>query len=438
MAKAKAKAEDLTSSIIAGIRSVSPKKDGANGLVDISRSTDKILSRVSHVLKTGIAAFDELTGGIPFGKIVEIYGLESCGKTNLALRLAYQSQMKNILTITREDDGTKSETLIDPKTCDVAVLYIDNEQSLDDDEKQVVNGVTLDLAIASCDTVDIMFKIIENAVSKTEQREEKTGRPQFLVIVVDTIASTSSKEELSAEWGKDDYSRQAKQLRKGFRILNRRFSRANVCAVFTNQVSDKFGDSGAKGRPKSINPAELDFTSFGGKALRYYSTHRIFMFRLMSKYRIHEKHQFADGFLVGFYTTKNRLRKPCREGRMALLFDTKNGGLNDLFSKLETMIYLKAIEYDDGELKFKFGSLGIKTTTFSAKTTSLEDDDHAVSRRRDPAIKRSEWPLFYQEHQADCDLLWAKAVSMAFADRPDAELEINDDTDSIDVEEEEP
>lgn len=432
-AKAKSKAADLTSDLIAGIRAVSPKKDGANGLVEISRSTEKILNRVSHVLKTGIAAFDEITGGIPFGKIVEIYGLESCGKTNLALRLAYNSQIKNIHTVTRHEDGTKTEELIDPKECDVAVLYIDNEQSLDDDEKQVVAGVTLDMAVASCDTVDMMFKIIETAVQKTEQREAKTGRPQFLVIVVDTIASTSSKEELSAEWGKDDYSRQAKQLRKGFRVLNRRFSRANICAVFTNQVSDKFGDAGATKRPKSINPAELDFTSFGGKALRYYSTHRIFMFRLMSKYRVHETHQFADGFLVGFYTTKNRLRKPCREGRMALLFNKTDGGFNDLFSRLETMMYLKAAEYDDGEIKFRFRGNGVKMTTFGVKKTTLEEDD-STSSRRDPSIKRSEWPAFYAEHQADCDLLWAKAIDTAFADKPD-DIEINDDTDPIDEEE---
>ena len=431
------KEDDLTSRIIAGLRAIAPKKaGGAHGLLEVGRSSKSVLAKVTHVLMTGLSPFDDLTGAIPFGKVVEIYGLENCGKTSLALKLAIQGQLKNIAEVTTNEAGHKVYTPIDHKDYDVSVLYLDNESSLNDDEKTMVDGVAMDVAIARCDTVDMMFKVIERAIDERDKKQKESTRQQLLIVIVDTVASTSSKEELSQEWGKDDYSRQAKQLRRGFRILSRRISRSNVCAIFTNQVSDKFGDAGVKGRPKTVNPSEGNYDGFGGKALRYYSTHRIFMFRLMSKYRVNRKSQFADGYLVGFYTTKNRLKKPCREGRLVLSFDEQRGGFNDNLSKLETLIYLKAAEVGETgvEITFKFSRFGIEPKTFTPAKKSLdqEDDDEEASptrRRRDPSIEgRMFWEKFYVEHRTDLDTLWQAAVQRAFADRQtEPEPEVDDD-----------
>jgi hypothetical protein len=102
------------------------------------------------------------------------------------------------------------------------VLYVDNEQSIDDNEKIIHDGVELDVELLRCDTVDQLFKNVEIAVDACATYQKEDPDTLYLAVgIVDTIASTSSKEELTQEWSKEDYSRHAKQYRKGFRIMAR-------------------------------------------------------------------------------------------------------------------------------------------------------------------------------------------------------------------------
>jgi RecA/RadA recombinase len=82
---------------------------------------------------------------MPFGRIVELYGLESCGKTAMAIRCASRARRGFVSEVSRDGDGNIKYRQLDSNELNIAVLYIDNERSLDDDVKLNVDGVKLDI-----------------------------------------------------------------------------------------------------------------------------------------------------------------------------------------------------------------------------------------------------------------------------------------------------
>lgn len=424
-AKKKREIVDENEGMMSTLKAMAPK--GEDGYTwEISRTTDLVLSQIKYVLTTGIEPFDDIVGGMPFGRMVELYGLESCGKTAMAIRCAARAMKNNIAEVIREADDSISFKPMAPDKCKTVVVYIDNEQSLDDDLKLVVDGEALDVIGMRLDTTDDMFKAVDGAITYQEKRmlmEEEDGIKRFLLVVVDTIASTSTKQELDQKWGTQDFPRQPQQISKALRQLTRRVNQNNVCILFTNQVRTKFQEGQAKKTSFAIQAD--DYTTPGGFALRFYASHRVFMYAYGQKYKLLPDAQFSAGLLVGFHTKKNRLRPPLRDGRMVLLFDAKKGGLNNQFSMLETLVFLGFIEvtaeskHTGYTLKFKANN--IVPTTFDAASveSTLEEDEEIAaprrgSSRKDPGFKyRSEWPQFYEDHKADIDTLWHAAVVYA-------------------------
>ena len=432
MAKKKQPVEvDENEGLIAKLRSIAPKGEAAAGW-EVSRTTDLVMSEVKYVITTGIKSFDDIAGGIPVGRMVELYGLESCGKTAMAIRCAARAMRGHVREIIRDAEGNVTFRDLKPEEVKVCVVYIDNEGSLDDDDKLIVDGEKLDVVGTRFDTTDDVFKGIDGAISyQTDERlpaQDKDGILRIMLIVVDTIASTSTKQELEQKWGTQDFPRQPQQISRALRQLVRPVNRYQVAVVFTNQVRIKFqgGQTQSGGKPTFAIQAD-DYTSVGGMALRFYTSHRIFMYAFNQKYKLLPDSQFSAGLLVGFHTKKNRLRPPLRDGRMVLLFDKQQGGLNDVFSMLETFVFLGFIEvgaesrHTDYTVKFKKN--GITPTTFEpakVESTLEEDEDTPAPRRgssrKDPGFKyRSEWPQFYTDHKADIDKLWDAAMAYAMA-----------------------
>ncbi len=448
------KTKTLEERLYAKFQQTKPKTD-EGGTFEVTLSNDNILADIKYVLTTGIKPFDDIIGGFPFGRISEIYGLEASGKTALMVRSAIRAKLGHIYEVKSRQGTRYTLERVKPDTYDVTIVYVDNEQSLEDGYKiEIVNveydanGTPiktrhrLDAFIARCDTVEYLFKIVDETIAmiktmqkETEKKEKDSGdtsehREQFVLIIVDTIAGTSSKEEMTQEWGKDDYNRQAKQYHSGFRTMKNDLSRYNVAMLCTNQATDNIGGE-TDAYKKKFLPPDAGFRSFGGKALKFYATHRIFMKPLDQKYTLVRGAQFAAGALIEFYSSKNRIRKPKRSGRMVLLYDEEEGGLHTVLSILETLILLKFVEYDEGEYVFKFEANKIETTTFNNEKNSLEEDDEdstpnlggpakkgvkKPSRRpRDPRIlERAEWMSFYHAHKADFDLMYEAALNYAF------------------------
>jgi RecA/RadA recombinase len=418
------KAPDFQDEIISALNRIAPKED--SGLLwEVARTTDIVLSEVKYSLMTGIPSFDSLIGGMPIGRIIELFGLESCGKTAMAIRCAAQAHLGRLSEISRDADDRRILTPLDPEDCDIAVFYIDNEQSLDEDNKIWFEGKKLDAVGFRCATTDHMFKAIDKVIDVAEQRIEKMPKKKvFTVIIVDTIASTPTSKEMDQPWGTQDYPRVPLEISNALRKLTRRVNQHNVALLFTNQVRGKFQQQQQRGRTAfTISPD--DYKSPGGFALRFYATHRVFMYAEQMKYRLLPTARFHAGVRVGFHSMKNRIRMPRRTGKMVLLFDEKKGGFNSDFSLLETLIDLGFIEVKAKEkgcdFVCKFSKSGITPKTFDGAqtTTSLDEDDDSPmprrgSSRKDPGFRyRAHWPQFYADHKADVDALWEKAVSYA-------------------------
>lgn len=423
---------DFQDMILAHLRKTSPKKE--ENAYEIHKTDEMVLSKIQYVLTTGIPPFDDIIGGMPFGRIVEVYGIESCGKTAMAIRCASRARRGFISEVTRDAEGTAILTPLNPEDISVAVLYIDNERSLDDDKKLVVDGHKLDVMGSYCDTVDMLFKQIDDAIQGMEAAAaemRKQHKTLFLVIIVDTIASTSNAQEQKQEWGKVDFSRAPAQYSQGFRKMVRKVNANNVCLICTNQVRINYQatQQAAKMGRKLTGNSSFEYNSYGGAALRFYASHRVFMHATQSKYKLMPTAQFSAGINVSFHSVKNRLRMPMRDGRMVLLFDKEQGGLNPVFSYLESFVLLRGIEITVKEkgtdFICHFAKWGIEPTTFDPEetSTSLEEDDNSirVSKKRSKAAKKSpgfkyraDWPTFFEAHKADLDLLWAAVVNGAF------------------------
>ena len=400
--------KDITAAVISKLKSCAPRTDELTW--DVSRSTVQIASRVQYMLTTGIDSFDTvLGGGFPFGRVIELYGLESCGKTSMVMRCAARLQGRHI--VQREQVGHPGDPdfavnwVPVPKNVEVFTLYIDNEQSLDEDAKLVVDGEIIDVAVARSDTVDQMFKMIDIAIDAIDQASD-AEHPCFILVVVDTVGGTASREEMKAKWdAPQDYPRGPAQLKKAFKRMMRKINKRNVLAIFTNQVGSSFKQRHGMGGGL---PQDDDFSSPGGKALKFFASIRIFMYQVNKNYKLHKEQQFASGFTAGFVTVKNRLTKPLRAGRFVVLYDR---GMSNIFSMLETLIFLKLAragkeDDDKGSVSFRFKYFQISTTTF--------DEDEG--KRGDPQLdNRSQWPAFYEAHKADLDLLWEKAKAVLFA-----------------------
>jgi recombination protein RecA len=414
-----ARPQTAANAILARIRKGMPRKAESADEIEINLASQCVLGAVHYVIKTGLDPIDDIVGGVPVGRVIELFGLEACGKTELCKTICRRAEAGEIYKRTLNPDGeTYALERLDPESYQISVLYIDNEHSLE------VDNTPPWWLVTRCAHVERMFKTMDDAIRGMEDEERKTKKMQFMIVIVDTIAGTSSKEEMAQEWGKDDYARQPKQLREGFRNMIQDINRHNVVMVCTNQVSDKIGyvEYGQKGQAPIV-PNHQKFESFGGKALKFWSTFRLFMFQMPQKYVLVKGAQFQAGYMIAFKAVKNRMRKPMREGRAVILFDAEQGGFRNDFSILETMKFMKFVEEDaDGNFVFKFRKNSVPLTTFGDMGKSLEEMDAEAEegtgkgRYKDPRIpSRAAWPKFYAEHKADFDALWTAAVAYSNA-----------------------
>lgn len=467
--------------VLTALKRSKARSDGS-GSSDYSRSTEQVLAAVRYVVLTGIKPLDEGVGGFAFGKTIEIYGLDSCGKTALSVLVGAMARLGEIYEVL--DDGTRRK-VTEPH--EVTFLYLDNENSLDEGDRLMVHNRPVDCIVGECDTVDNIFKDIETVcvqIGKIQQEDLAKARQdssfvapiQFIVVVVDTIAGTSTREELQQAWGKADYSRQPKLLREGFRNMIRRLKEFNVCLVCTNQVGDSFAPKArAAARRPSVVHQEADFSAYGGKALRYYAHLRIFLQRLPTPYKLGTG-MFPDGFIVHWYTSKNRYRMPFRSGRIVMLFKNalcysdadwqtaraqairellayeevrgramtvdeasaiipidKPGGFSPVYSLLEHLVYLRLITWSKSGYRVNFAKHGISTDRLIGATAAeedlndtLDDDGRAVN-----IGGRLAWPAFYSYNRDAVDALFKLGVEKMFSQNITAEgSEDSEETDS--------
>ena len=270
---------------------------GAEKIVDID------------VIPTGNVLIDRALGvsGFPRGRVVEVFGPESSGKTTLALTVVAQAQKRGGLA-----------------------AFIDVEHALDPQYAKRL-GVDLDdLLVSQPSSGEEALRICETLVRSNS----------LDVIVVDSVAALVTRAELEGEIGDATVGAQARLMSAALRKLTSLISKARTCCIFTNQIREKIGVM--FGNPE---------TTPGGKALKFYASMRIDIRRIGAIKQ-------TDGTVTGNRTrikvVKNKVAPPFAEAEFDIMY---NEGISSVGALLDVALEKQIVEKRGSWLIYKGAQL---------------------------------------------------------------------------------
>lgn len=274
----------------------------------VMRLGDKKIADITAI-STGSLSVDAAigVGGVPRGRVIEVYGPESSGKTTLALHVVAEAQRQG---------GNAA--------------YIDAEHALDAEYAEKLGVKIEDLFISQPDSG-------EQALEITEQL---TRSGAFDVIIIDSVAALVPRAELDGDMGDSQPGLQARLMSQAMRKLTAVVARSNTCLIFINQIREKIGVM--FGSPE---------TTTGGRALKFYSSVRLDIRRIGP---------IKDGDnVIGSRTrikvVKNKVAPPFKEAEFDIMYGEGISHTGDL---LDLAVEHKIVDKSGAWFSYKGERLG--------------------------------------------------------------------------------
>ena len=267
-----------------------------------------------------LAISNQPNGGIAVGRITELNGLESSGKSLIGAHILAETQKKGGVAV-----------------------YIDTETSVSTEFLEAIGVNVESMLYLHLETVEDIFSAIEEIVAKVRESD----KDRLVTILVDSLAAATTKVELEAEFDKDGWATsKAIILSKAMRKITQMIGRQKIALVFTNQLRQKLGVM--FGDP---------WTTSGGKALPFHASTRI---RLKNVGQIKDTKKNTIGMKMRAQVIKNRLGPPMRHADFELYFES---GIDNEGSWLHVMKDHKLVkqggawytmdDHEGNEIKFQ-------------------------------------------------------------------------------------
>ena len=260
-------------------------------------------------IPTGSIALDVALGigGVPRGRVVEIYGPESSGKTTLTLSIISQNQ----------------------KLGGVAA-FIDAEHAFDSLYAKKVGVKLDDLLVSQPDTGEQALEIAETLVRSNAVD----------LVVIDSVAALTPRAEIEGEMGDAHMGLQARLMSQALRKLTAAISKSKTCVIFINQIRMKIGVM--FGNPE---------TTTGGRALKFYASVRLEL-RKIESLKVGEE---IVGNRVKVKVVKNKVAPPFREAEFEILFTE---GISRISDVLDLGVQSEILEKSGAWLSFEHEKIG--------------------------------------------------------------------------------
>lgn len=266
------------------------------------------------VIPTGSVSLDIALGigGVPRGRIVEVYGPESSGKTTLSLHIVAEAQKKG-----------------------GAAAFIDAEHALDPEYAKRI-GVNIDeLLISQPDSGEQALDIVETLVRSNAVD----------IIVVDSVAALVPRAEIEGEMGDSHMGLQARLMSQALRKLTAIISKTNATVIFINQLRMKIGV--VFGNPE---------TTTGGQALKFYSSLRLEVRRAAQI----KKGDEVVGNRVKVKVVKNKVAPPFKVAEFDIMY---NEGISVAGDALDTGVVFEVIKKSGNSYAYAEEKLGVGRET---------------------------------------------------------------------------